>query len=38
MIEMEYEEAGKKRKFVFSADIGRKDMSILRDPWEPHGC
>lgn len=35
MIELEYEEQGKKRRFVFSADIGRKGMSILRDPWEP---
>lgn len=35
MVEMDYEEAGKPRKFVFSADIGRKGMSILRDPWEP---
>lgn len=35
MVEMDYTEDGKPRKFVFSADIGRKGMSILRDPWEP---
>lgn len=36
MIEMDYTEDAKPRKFVFSADIGRKGMSILRDPWEPN--
>lgn len=35
MVELEYEEAGKKRRFIFSGDIGRKGMSILRSPWEP---
>lgn len=35
MVELEYEEHGKWRRFIFSADIGRRGMSILRDPWEP---
>ena len=35
MVEIEYEENGKWRRFIFSADIGRRGMSILRDPWEP---
>jgi len=32
---IEYEEDGKQRKFIYSGDIGRKKMAILRDPWEP---
>lgn len=35
MVELEYEENGRWRRFIFSADIGRRGMSILRDPWEP---
>jgi len=35
MVELSYVEDGNQRKFIFSADIGRKNMSILRDPWEP---
>lgn len=35
MVELEYEEKGKWRKFLFSGDIGRKNMAILEDPWEP---
>lgn len=35
MVEMEYTETGRARRFLFSGDIGRKGMSILRDPWEP---
>ncbi len=35
MVELDYEEKGKRRKFIFSGDIGRKDMSILEDPWVP---
>jgi metallo-beta-lactamase family protein len=31
----EYEENGKNRKFLFSGDIGRKNVAILKDPWEP---
>jgi len=36
MVELEYLEGGKWRRFIFSADIGRQGMSILRDPWQPH--
>lgn len=35
MVELEYQEQNKRRKFLFSGDIGRKDMAILADPWEP---
>lgn len=35
MVELEYEEKGKWRKFLYSGDIGRKNMAILADPWEP---
>jgi metallo-beta-lactamase family protein len=35
MVEMEYEEQGANRKFLFSGDIGRRNMPILRDPWVP---
>lgn len=29
------EENGRRRKFLYSGDIGRKNMAILADPWEP---
>jgi metallo-beta-lactamase family protein len=35
MVELNYEEAGTARRFIFSGDIGRKNLSILQDPWEP---
>lgn len=35
MVEIEYEENSKMRRFIFSGDIGRKNMPILADPWEP---
>lgn len=35
MVELDYSENGRPRKFVFSGDIGRKDMPILNDPWAP---
>lgn len=35
MVELEYTENERPRRFIFSGDIGRKDMSILQDPWEP---
>ncbi|MFO7976600.1 MAG: MBL fold metallo-hydrolase [Candidatus Hydrogenedentota bacterium] len=35
MLLVEFEEGGKQRTFVYSGDIGRKNMPILKDPWEP---
>lgn len=35
MIELEYAEKGTARRFIFSGDIGRKNTSILKDPWVP---
>lgn len=35
MVLIEYVEDDKKRKFIFSADIGRRNAPILEDPWEP---
>ncbi|MBI2423225.1 MAG: MBL fold metallo-hydrolase [Candidatus Hydrogenedentes bacterium] len=35
MVEMDYVEKGALKRFIFSGDIGRKNMSILEDPWEP---
>lgn len=35
MVELEIDENGRKRRLVFSGDIGRKNMPILEDPWEP---
>jgi metallo-beta-lactamase family protein len=32
---VEFEEEGRARRFIYSGDIGRKNMPILRDPWEP---
>ncbi len=38
MVELDYREKGKWKKFIFSGDIGRKNMPILADPWEPPPC
>lgn len=35
MCEVNFEEDGKKRTFIFSGDIGRHALPILRDPWHP---
>jgi len=35
MVELEYEENETRRRFLYSGDIGRKNMAILEDPWEP---
>lgn len=35
MVELDYEEHGRRRRFIFSGDIGRKNTPILQDPWEP---
>jgi metallo-beta-lactamase family protein len=35
MIFTEFEEKGQTKTFLYSGDIGRKAMPILRDPWEP---
>lgn len=35
MLLAEFEENGKRRRFIYSGDIGRKNMPILKDPWEP---
>ncbi len=35
MILLEFEENGKQRKVIYSGDIGRRNMPILDDPWEP---
>ena len=37
MVEIEYEEGGSWRHFLFTGDIGRNNMPILRDPWSPKG-
>ncbi len=34
MIVVDYAERGGKRRLIFSGDIGRKNMPILRDPWK----
>jgi len=35
MVEVEYAENGHWKRFIFSGDIGRRNMSIVEDPWEP---
>ncbi len=35
MVAVDYMENGKDRRFLFSGDLGRKNMPLLRDPWEP---
>ncbi len=36
MVLLEFKENGRTRKLLFSGDIGRKNMAILEDPWEPN--
>lgn len=38
MVELEYREMGKWKRIIFSGDIGRKNMPILDNPWEPKPC
>ncbi len=38
MVELEYYENRKWKRLIFSGDIGRKNMPILADPWEPKPC
>jgi metallo-beta-lactamase family protein len=35
MVAVDYKENGSERRFVFSGDIGRYNMPLLEDPWEP---
>jgi metallo-beta-lactamase family protein len=35
MVAIDYKENGSERRFVFSGDIGRKNMPLLEDPWVP---
>lgn len=35
MVEVEFREKNRDRRFIFSGDIGRKNMPLLEDPWEP---
>ncbi|HQB03443.1 MAG TPA: MBL fold metallo-hydrolase, partial [Candidatus Hydrogenedentes bacterium] len=35
MVEVQYREKNRDRRFIFSGDIGRKNMPLLQDPWEP---
>ncbi|SIO65686.1 metallo-beta-lactamase family protein [Singulisphaera sp. GP187] len=32
MIQLDYEEAGRKRRFLFTGDLGRRQMGLLPDP------
>jgi metallo-beta-lactamase family protein len=38
MTEVAWEDGGARRRFIYTADIGRHDMPILKDPWEPQGA
>lgn len=35
MVCLTYRENGAAKRFLFTGDLGRKDMPILEDPWEP---
>jgi len=35
MVKIDFEEDGRTRTFIFSGDIGRKGVPILKNPWEP---
>ncbi len=35
MICIDYRENGAQKRFIFTGDLGRKNMPILEDPWEP---
>ncbi|MDX9976376.1 MAG: MBL fold metallo-hydrolase [FCB group bacterium] len=38
MVDIEYKDGGQDRRFLYTADIGRRNMPILRDPWVPDGA
>jgi metallo-beta-lactamase family protein len=38
MVDIEYSDNGRSKRFLYSADLGRKNMPILRDPWTPDGA
>lgn len=38
MVCVDYRENGSARRLLFSGDLGRKNMPILNDPWEPDGA
>ena len=38
MVDIQYRNNGTTRRFLYTGDIGRKNMPILRDPWEPDGA
>ena len=35
IVAIDYVEDGKDRRFIFTGDLGRKNMPLLKDPWEP---
>ena len=35
MVRVEWKEGGRSRRLLFTGDLGRKNMPILNDPWEP---
>jgi len=38
IVQLDYRENGGSRRLIFSGDLGRKNMPILKDPWEPDGA
>lgn len=36
-VSLHWDEAGKNRSLLFSGDLGRKNMPLLRDPFQPQG-
>ena len=35
MVLVDFRENGRRRRLLYSGDIGRKNMPILKDPWQP---
>jgi len=38
MVELELNENGKTKSFLFTGDLGRKGLPIIRDPYQPKGA
>lgn len=38
MVDLELTENGRTKKFFFTGDLGRNELPIIRDPYQPHGA
>jgi metallo-beta-lactamase family protein len=38
MVDLELTENGRTRRLIFTGDLGRKHLPVIRDPYQPDGC